>query len=339
MRALLSRTVGGPETLTVDHVDDPSPAADEVVIDVEACGVNFPDALLIMDKYQVLPPRPFSPGSEVCGFVSATGASVTTLKVGERVIARCPWGGMAEKLKVSAERCLRVPTELPAVELATLQFTYATAFHALHDRAALREGERLLVLGAAGGIGIAAVELGKAFGAKVFAAASSKEKLDFAQERGADQAILYPAALDESGSKNFAAAIKSAAGPEGIDVVIDPVGGAYTEAALRAMGRNGRLLIVGFPAGIAKVPMNLPLLKSCAIVGVDWRSFNIHEPKRSANNSRRIIEMYEKGQIAPAVSQIFSLDQAAQAIRQISQRSALGKLAIDMSGSRCLLSR
>jgi NADPH2:quinone reductase len=339
MRALLSRTVGGPETLTVDHVDDPSPAADEVVIDVEACGVNFPDALLIMDKYQVLPPRPFSPGSEVCGFVSATGASVTSLKVGERVIARCPWGGMAEKLKVSAERCLRVPTELPAVELATLQFTYATAFHALYDRASLREGERLLVLGAAGGIGIAAVELGKAFGAKVFAAASSEEKLDFAQERGADETILYPAALDENGSKNFAAAIKSAAGPEGIDVVIDPVGGAYTEAALRAMGRNGRLLIVGFPAGIAKVPMNLPLLKSCAIVGVDWRSFNIHEPKRSANNSRRIIEMYEKGQIAPAVSQIFSLDQAAQAIRHISERSALGKLAIDMSGSRCRLPR
>jgi len=337
MRALLSRTVGGPETLTVDHVDDPLPAADEVVIDVEACGVNFPDALLIMDKYQVLPPRPFSPGSEVCGFVSATGASVTTLKVGERVIARCPWGGMAEKLKVSAERCLRVPTELPAVELATLQFTYATAFHALHDRASLREGERLLVLGAAGGIGIAAVELGKAFGAKVFAAASSEEKLEFARERGADETILYPAALDENGSKNFAAAIKSVAGPEGIDVVIDPVGGAYTEAALRAMGRNGRLLIVGFPAGIAKVPMNLPLLKSCAVVGVDWRSFNIHEPKRSANNSRRIIEMYEKGQIAPAVSQIFSLDQAAQAIRHISERSALGKLAIDMSGSRCRL--
>jgi NADPH2:quinone reductase len=339
MRALLSRTVGGPETLTVDHVDDPSPAADEVVIDVEACGVNFPDALLIMDKYQVLPPRPFSPGSEVCGFVSAMGAAVTTLKVGERVIARCPWGGMAEKLKVNAERCLRVPTELPAVELATLQFTYATAFHALLDRAALREGERLLVLGAAGGIGIAAVELGKAFGAKVFAAASSKEKLEFAQERGADETILYPAALDETGSKSFAAAIKAAAGPEGIDVVIDPVGGAYTEAALRAMGRNGRLLIVGFPAGIAKVPMNLPLLKSCAILGVDWRSFNIHEPKRSANNSRRIIEMYEKGQIAPAVSQIFSLDQAAQAIHHIAERSALGKLAIDMSGSRCRLPR
>jgi NADPH:quinone reductase len=336
MRALLSRTVGGPETLTVDDVDDPSPAADEVVIDVEACGVNFPDALLIMDKYQVLPPRPFSPGSEVCGFVSAVGAAVTTLKVGERVIARCPWGGMAEKLKVSAERCLRVPTELPAVELATLQFTYATAFHALHDRASLRVGEKLLVLGAAGGIGIAAVELGKAFGARVFAAASSHAKLDFARKRGADETILYPAALDDLGSKKFAAAIKSLAGPEGIDVVIDPVGGGYTEAALRAMGRNGRLLVVGFPAGIAKVPMNLPLLKSCAILGVDWRSFNIHESKRSASNSRRIIEMYEKGQIAPAVSQIFPLDQAAQAIRQMSERSALGKLAIEVFGGQRL---
>ncbi len=331
MKALLSKVVGGPDTLTLETVDDPLPGPDDVVIDVEACGVNYPDALVIRDKYQVVPPRPFSPGAEVCGYVSAVGTNITAFKAGERVIARCPWGGMAEKLKVSADRCLLVPTDLPAAGLATLQFTYGTVFHALRDRASLREGEKLLVLGAAGGIGTAAIELGKVFGAKVFAASSSDEKLAFARSRGADETISYPSVVDEASSKQFAAAIKEAAGRNGIDVVLDPVGGWYTEPALRSLGRNGRLLIVGFTAGIAKVPMNLPLLKSCSIIGVDWYNFNINEPKRSANNSRRIVDMYVKGQLAHAVSSIFPLERAAQAIHQMSERAVLGKLAIQIA--------
>jgi NADPH:quinone reductase len=334
MKAVLSKIVGGPDTLTVEIVDDPLPEPDDVLIDVEACGVNYPDTLVIRDKYQILPPRPFSPGAEVCGYVSAVGANVTAFKIGERVIARCPWGGMAEKLKVSAERCLLVPNDLSAAGLATLQFTYGTVFHALRDRASLREGENLLVLGAAGGIGTAAVELGKAFGARVIAASSSNEKLTFARTCGADKTICYRSVVDEASSKQFAAAIKEAAGPSGIDVVLDPVGGPYTEPALRSLGRNGRLLIVGFTAGIAKIPMNLPLLKTCSIIGVDWRSFNINEPKRSSSNSRRIIEMYEKGQLAHTVSSIFTLERAAQALHLMSERAVLGKVAIQISEKR-----
>jgi NADPH:quinone reductase len=330
VKALLSRIAGGPETLALETIDDPLPGAGEVVIDIEACGVNYPDALVIRDKYQVRPPRPFSPGAEVCGRVSALGAGVAAFKIGERIVARCPFGGMAEKLKVRAERCLPAPSGLPAAGLATLQFTYGTAFHALHDRGLLREAETLLVLGAAGGVGTAAVELGKAIGAKVIAACSSNEKLAFARSHGADQTILYPAKLDEAASKRFAAAIKDIAGPAGVDLVLDPVGGPYTEPALRSLAKNGRLLIVGFTAGIAQVPMNLPLLKSCSIIGVDWGYFNLSEPERSAANARRIIDMYAHGKLAHDVSAVFRLENAAQAIHRMSERAVLGKVAIEM---------
>lgn len=333
MQALLSREIGGPDTLTVETVDDPRPGPGEIAIDVEACGVNFPDALLIWDKYQVKAPRPFSPGSEVCGFISGLGDGVNKFSVGQRVIARCGWGGMAERVCVTADRCLPAPENLPAEELATLQFTYATTFHALKDRAALQKGETLLVLGAAGGVGTAGVELGKAFGARVIAACSSLEKEKFATSRGADVTIGYPQTIDRDGAKAFSDAVKKAAGPKGVDVILDPVGGDYTEAALRSIARNGRLLIVGFPAGIAKIPMNLALLKYCSIVGVDWRNFNINEQARSIENSRTLIKMYERGELKPTVSAIYSLLDARTAIQQVADRKVLGKVAIRIAPS------
>ncbi|KIZ40755.1 MULTISPECIES: NADPH:quinone oxidoreductase family protein [Rhodopseudomonas] len=333
MKALLSREIGGPDSLTVETVDDPRAGPGEVVIDVEACGVNFPDALLIWDKYQIKAARPFSPGSEVCGFISSLGTGVQGFAVGQRVIARCAWGGMAERVRVTADRCLPVPDGLPAEELATLQFTYATTFHALQDRAALRKGETLLVLGAAGGVGTAAVELGKAFGARVIAACSSAEKQAFAASRGADVTVAYPRAMDREGAKAFSNSIKEAAGTQGVDVILDPVGGDYTEAALRSIGRNGRLLVVGFPAGIARIPMNLPLLKYCSIMGVDWRNFNINESARSAENSRTLIKMYQRGEIRPTISTIFPLGDAKTAIRQMADRAVLGKVAIRIASS------
>ena len=328
MLALLSKEIGGPETLTLETVPDPIPGEGEVVIDVEACGVNFPDALLIWDKYQVKAPRPFSPGSEVCGLISAVGGGVEGLAVGQRVIARCSWGGMAQRVRVTADRCVCVPAGLPAEELATIMFTYATCYHALRDRAAIREGETLLVLGAAGGIGTAALELGKAFGARVIAACSNSAKAQFAMSRGADASIVYPPEMNREAAKTFSDAIKAAAGPKGVDMIVDPVGGEYTEAALRAIGRNGRLLIVGFPAGIAKIPMNLPLLKYCSIIGVDWRNFNINEPQRSASNIRIIVEMYEDGRLKPAVSAVFPLAEADKAIKRMADREVLGKVAV-----------
>ena len=328
MLALLSKEIGGPETLTIESVDDPRPGTGEIVIDVEACGVNYPDSLLIWDKYQIKAPRPFSPGSEVCGFISEVGAGVSEFAIGDRVIARCKWGGMAERVCVTTERCLRVPEGGAAEELATLLFTYATTFHALRHRAEIRKGETLLVLGAAGGVGTAAVELGKAFGARVIAACSSPDKENFARSRGADATVCYPEVMDRDGAKTFAYALKSASGSHGVDVVLDPVGGEYTEPALRAIARNGRFLIVGFPAGIAKVPMNLPLLKYCSIVGVDWRNFNINEPERSAQNSRAIIGLYERGELKPSVSAVYSLAEAKEAIKKIADREVLGKVAI-----------
>jgi len=328
MRALLSKEIGGPETLMVEDIEDPRPCPGEVSIDVEACGVNFPDALLIRDKYQVKAPRPFSPGSEVCGFIGAVGAGVTDFTVGQRVIARCPWGGMAERVCVTVDRCVQVPRNLPAAELATILFTYATSYHALRDRAGIRQGETLLVLGAAGGVGTAAVELGKAFGARVIAACSNSDKQTFALARGADEAVIYPATIDRESAKGFSDGVRRAAGPTGIDVILDPVGGEYTEAALRAIGRNGRHLIVGFTAGIGRLPMNLPLLKYCSVIGVDWRNFNINEPERSAENIRAIVGMYERGELKPSVSAVYELSEAGTAIRRIADREVLGKLAI-----------
>jgi NADPH2:quinone reductase len=329
MLALLSRQPGGPETLALETVPDPEPRPGEVRLAVKACGVNFPDALIVADRYQFKPERPFAPGSEVSGIVEALGEGVTSLKAGDRVIGSCGWGGMAEKLVLSAERCIPMPDAMPFDEAAAFVMTYGTSYHALKDRAGLERGETLLVLGAAGGVGLAAVELGKAMGARVIAAASSEEKVALAKARGAAEGLVYPSGpLDKDAAKALADRFKAACGPHGADVVYDPVGGDYTEPALRAIAWEGRFLVVGFPAGIPKLPLNLPLLKSCQIVGVFWGAFAERDPRANAANIRDLLDLYEEGVIRPAISERVPLAQAGEAIARLARRQAMGRIVV-----------
>ena len=329
MKAVLSRAVGGPETLELSEVPDPSAKKGEVLIRVAACGVNYPDSLIIEDRYQFKPERPFAPGGEVAGTIEALGEGVTHLKVGQRVLASTGWGGMAERLAVAAPRCLPIPDKMPFDEAAAFLMTYGTSYYALKDRAALKPGETLLVLGAAGGVGSAAVELGKAMGARVIAAASSPEKVEAAKSWGADAGVVYPSGpFDRDGQKKLAELFKSACGEKGADVIYDSVGGDYSEASLRAIAWEGRFLVIGFPAGIAKLPLNLTLLKSCQVVGVFWGAFAARDPKANAKNSLELFGLYEKGLIKPRISKHFPLREAGAAIKWLAERHALGKVVV-----------
>ncbi len=329
MKALLSLAPGPAETLVLKEIPDPVPGPTQVVVRVQACGVNYPDALHLEDRYQVKLPRPFSPGGEVCGIVASVGAAVRDLSVGDKVIGRCGSGGMAQKLAIDADRCVAIPAEASSVEAAALVYTYATDYYALVDRAALKAGETMLVLGAAGGVGSAAIDLGKALGARVVAAASSPEKLAFAMSCGADDGIVYPGSLeDKDAQKAFANALKALVGPGGADVVFDPVGGAYSEPALRAIARYGRHLIIGFTAGIPRLPTNLILLKVCQVVGVDWRDLTENQPQDNARNVREVVRLWQAGRIRPRVSRTFTLAQAPEALHLIGHRGALGKLVV-----------
>ena len=279
MKAMLSRRVGGPETLELEELPDPKPGAGEVLLAVKACGVNYPDVLIIEDRYQFKPPRPFAPGGEVAGVIQSVGPGVTQFKPGDRVIGSTISGGMAEKLVVEANLCIAMPAAMPFDEASALVLTYGTSIYALKDRAKLEKGETLLVLGAAGGVGVSAVELGKAYGARVIAAVSSPDKLAFARKHGADDGVVYPPGpFDKAGAKVLADVFKKVCGENGADVIYDPVGGDYSEAALRAIAWEGRFLVVGFPAGIARLPLNLTLLKSCQVVGVFWGAFARRDP-------------------------------------------------------------
>src|SRR5258708_10516283 len=301
MKALLSRQPGGPETLTLEDVPDPNPGRGEVRIGVRAVGVNFPDLLIIQDLYQIKPPRPFSPGGELAGVVEAVGEGVTTLKVGDRVLVSPVRGAMAEKAVAPAGNCWKIPDAMHFDEAAALLMTYGTSQHALKDRANLRVGETLLVLGAAGGVGLAAVELGKAMGARVIAAASSAEKLALAREHGADEGVQYPAGpLDKAQARALTDRFKAVCGADGAQVIYDGVGGDYTEAALRAIGWQGRHLVVGFPPGIPKLPLNLPLLKSCQIVGFFVAESTAPYPALHAATIAALMTIYLDGRIKPA---------------------------------------
>ncbi|NEX92521.1 NADPH:quinone oxidoreductase family protein [Caulobacter sp. 17J65-9] len=329
MKAILSTAPGGPETLVLTDLPDPTPGPGEVVVAVRACGINYPDTLIIEDKYQFRPERPFAPGGEIAGVVEALGEGVSGLSVGQRVIAVPGWGGLAEKMVVRAEACVPFPDSVPFDEAAAFLLTYATSHHALKDRAKLAAGETLLVLGAAGGVGLAAIELGKAMGARVIAAVSSEEKAEFAKAHGADAAVVYPRGpFDAEAKKALGALFKDAVGPNGADVIYDPVGGDYSEAALRAIAWEGRHLVVGFPAGIPKLPLNLTLLKACQVVGVFWGAFAAREPKRHADNVRELFGMYAAGKIKPEVSERFPLARAGEAIKRLARREALGKLVV-----------
>ncbi|MCE3290691.1 MAG: NADPH:quinone oxidoreductase, partial [Caulobacter sp.] len=303
MKAVLSKVVGGPETLVVEDVAEPTAGPGQVLLSVKACGVNYPDVLMIQDMYQFKPPRPFSPGGEVSGVVKALGDGVSNVKVGDRVLASTGSGGMAEVVALDAGRLTPIADAMPFDEAAAFMMTYGTSWYALKDRGRLQPGETLLVLGAAGGVGLAAVELGKAMGARVIAAASSQEKVDLAIKHGAESGVVYPTGpFDKDGTKALAQLFKDACGPSGWDVAYDAVGGDYAEATIRAAGWGGRFLVIGFPAGIPKVPLNLTLLKSCDIVGVFWGAAVARDPKGHQENVKQLMEMYAQGKIKPHVS-------------------------------------
>jgi NADPH2:quinone reductase len=329
MKAVLSKAVGGPETLVLEELPDPVAGPGQVVLAVKACGVNYPDVLIIEDKYQFKPQRPFAPGGEVSGVVESLGEGVTTLKVGQRVLASSGHGGMAEKLLVDAVRCTPIPDSMPFDEAAAFILTYGTSYYALKDRGQLKAGETVLVLGAAGGVGLAAVELAKAAGARVIAAASSQEKVDLAIAHGADAGVVYPRGpFDKDGQKALANLIKEACGPNGWDVAYDAVGGDYSEATIRAAGWNGRFLVIGFPSGIPKIPLNLTLLKSCDIRGVFWGASVAREPKLHIQNVKDLMGLYAEGKIRPHVSERFPLAKAGDAIAHLASRKAMGKVVV-----------
>jgi NADPH2:quinone reductase len=329
MKALLSRHPGGPDTLVLEDIPEPVPEPGQVRIAVRACSVNYPDLLIIQDLYQIKPPRPFAPGAEIAGVIDALGEGVSNVRVGDRVLVSPVRSGMAEKAVAPAGSCWKIPDSMPFDEAAALLMTYGTSQHALKDRAQLRPGETLLVLGAAGGVGLAAVELGKAMGARVVAAASSADKLALAREHGADQGVQYPAgALDKTQARALTDQFKAACGAAGAHVIYDGVGGDYTEAALRAIAWQGRHLVVGFPAGIPKLPLNLPLLKSCQIVGVFWGDFTMRFPALHAANVAALMTLYLEGRIKPAVTERFPLARGAEAIARLGARQARGKVVV-----------
>lgn len=328
MKALLSKTPGGPETLVLEDIDSPKAGKGEVVISIKAIGVNFPDSLIIKDMYQFKPERPFSPGGEVSGVIKEVGEGVTHLAVGQRVIGSCGWGGMREELAIDAGRCIPIPDSVPFEEAAAFVMTYGTSFYALKHRADPKPGEKLLVLGAAGGVGLAAVELGKAMGLEVIAACSTQEKVDFCISKGADKGLVYDRApLDRGQQKTLSNQIKEISGG-GVDIIYDGVGGDYAEPALRAMNWEGRFLVIGFPAGIPALPLNLTLLKSCDVRGVFWGAAVARDPQRNAADLAEMFELYSQGKIRPHVSNAYPLDRGADAIQELMDRKAMGKVVV-----------
>ncbi|MEO0643838.1 MAG: NADPH:quinone oxidoreductase family protein [Pseudomonadota bacterium] len=331
MKAIQTHEVGGPETLTLDEVDVPTPGTGEVLVAVKACAINYPDTLMIRDLYQFKPERPYSPGGEIAGVVEAVGEGVENFKVGDRVMAGMGNGGLREKAIVPAGRMFPVPDGVPFEKAASLLMTYGTTIHGLKDRGHIKEGDVVLILGAAGGVGLSAVELAKAYGARVVAAVSSETKGKVARQAGADEVVIYPREeMDKAASKELANAFKTACGPTGANIVYDIVGGQYSEPALRSIAWEGRFLVVGFPAGIAKMPLNLTLLKSCDICGVFWGAFTAREPTRFIAQVQELFQLMQDGKIDPLVSETFPLKRAGEAIAKLENREAVGKLVVTM---------
>ena len=327
MKALVCPAYGPLENLHVGDLPDPSPGAGEVLIEVRAAGVNFPDVLIVQGKYQFKPEPPFAPGGEVAGVVRAVGPGVERFKMGDRVLATMISGGYAELAVAKERQVLRLPEGLGDEVASAFALTYGTSYHALKDRAALKPGETLLVLGAAGGVGLAAVELGVVMGARVIAAASSDDKLAMTREHGAHETINYA-------TEELRARIKDLTGGKGVDVIYDPVGGDMAETALRSIAWEGRFLVVGFAAGeIPKLPLNLVLLKGCQVVGVFWGSFAEREPQRNEANLEEMVGWYREGRIRPHIDGTYPLEQSIDALRRIAARQVRGKLVITMPGS------
>lgn len=322
MKAIQCTGFGLPDSLVLTDTPVPTIQSDEVLVRVAACGVNFPDILIIQNKYQFKPALPFSPGGEVSGVVEEVGDQVKHLKKKDRVVALCGWGGFAEYVKVKANRVFKISEEIDFISAACTLYTYGTSYHALKDRADLKQGETLLVLGAAGGVGLAAVELGKVMGATVIAAASSPAKLAVCKEKGADYLIDYS-------KEDLRTRIKEITNDKGVDVVYDPVGGKFSELALRSIAWKGRYLVVGFTAGeIPQFPANLPLLKGCSIVGVFWGSFAEREPQRSNQNFTNLLNWMKTGKIIQHIHKIYKLAEAPVALQDLMDRKVIGKAVI-----------
>lgn len=319
MKALLCQQFGPPESLVLSDTDIPSPTKGQVLIKVKACGVNFPDSLIIQDKYQFKPDLPFSPGGEVSGIVESIGEGVKHVKVGDNVFALTGWGGLAEYALADAHKCLPMPEGMDFITAATTMYTCGTSLHALKQRAKIRSGETLLVLGAAGGVGLAAVQIGKLMGAKVIAAASSDEKLSVCEKLGADETINYV-------KEDLRERIKVLTEGKGVDVVYDPVGDRFSEPSVRSLAWEGRYLVVGFAAGApASIRLNLPLLKGASIVGVFWGAFAQKQPKESLENFQQILGWIKSGQLKQKIHQQYTLEKGGQAIRDLMDRKVIGK--------------
>jgi len=322
MKAVLCKELGPPEKLVVEDVPSLKAGKGQVVVSVKAAGVNFPDTLIIQGKYQFKPEPPFSPGGEVAGEIKEVGEGVAGFKPGDRVIAAATWGGFAQELVADADRLVRMPDEMDFVSASAFVLTYGTSYHALKDRAQLQAGETLLVLGASGGVGLSAIQIGKAIGARVIAAASSDAKLAVCKSNGADELINYA-------SEDLRTRVKAITAGRGVDVVYDPVGGAYSGLALRDMAWNGRFLVVGFAAGdIPKIPLNLALLKGCSIVGVFWGAFTKNEAQKNRRNNEELMQLFVAGKVKPHIHATYPLERAAEALNEVLLKRVSGKVVL-----------
>lgn len=330
MRALLSFEPGPPETLRLVETPDPVPGPGDVLIAVKAAALNYPDLLLIQDRYQVKAPRPFAPGSEVAGIIEAVGPGGEGVKIGDRVIGLGAWGGLAEKMVAPLSSVLLIGDELPFANAAALIVTYATSHYALKDPGTLKAGDALVVLGAAGGVGLAAIQLAKTWGAAVVAAVSSEEKAAVCRAEGADVAIVYARDLaDRASQRAFSEALRAACPSGSADIVFDPVGGAYSEAAFRTLGWGGRHLVIGFTAGVPALPTNLPLLKGASLVGVNYGEFAMRDPSRRQEYLRQVVALHAAGRIRPHISTRLPFERAAEGLIALGNRSSVGKIVID----------
>lgn len=331
MKALLSLAPGGPDTLVLSDIPVPDLLPGTVRVAVKACSINYPDALIIEDRYQIRPPRPFAPGGEIAGIIEAVADDVEGWQVGDRVIALIAHGGLCEKVVVESGRLHALPNACSFADGSALLLTYGTTLHALVDRGRLQPGQTLLVLGAAGGVGLASVEVGKQLGARVVAAVSSEEKAAVARSAGADDVIIYPRSpFDPAQTRALADMFKAAVAPDGADVIVDPVGGEYAEPALRSIAWEGRYLVMGFPAGVPKLPLNLPLLKSCDVCGVFYGAHALREPEHNRAAVARLLAWLASGGIKPHISGVFTLDEAPTAIARLAAREAIGKLVVEL---------
>lgn len=327
MKAVICKLFAPRAELRIEDVPEPTAGPGQVVIQTRACGINFFDGLMVEGRYQTRPELPFTPGSEVAGIIASVGRGVEHLSVGMRVLGFAGIGGYGEKVALDAWRVFPIPAEMSFVEAAGFLITYATSHHALKDRAQLRAGETLLVLGAAGGVGLTAVELGKQMGARIIAAASSEEKLALCRAYGADETINYA-------SQDLRQAIKAVTGGQGVDVVYDPVGGAMTEAAVRSLALNGRLAVIGFAAGdIPRIALNLLLLKQSSLIGVFWGAFARAMPDRNAANIAELMDWFARGRLKPHISAQYPLDRFGQALDLVMERAIKGKVVLVMDGS------